>query len=297
MENANPLGEFLRARRARVAPDAVGLPQSGTRRVPGLRREEVADLAGLSADYYTRLEQGRERHPSPAVLHSLARVLSLEPEAQRHLFALTTDGSDQVTTRDWPQAGANLLALMDEWVSHPALVLDLREDIVAANHLGRALFAGHRHSGNMARLIFLDADAKTYFREWDKVASSCVAGIRAAAGRAPDDRDLMALIGELTTRSDAFSGLWAKAEVRDRTSDTLRVHHPLVGDLDLVYETLRPNGNNDVLLKVYRPEPGSNSRETLGVLGSLTAGQYDGARIAGPRLGERGPGAGFRREP
>ncbi|MFD7898417.1 helix-turn-helix domain-containing protein [Streptomyces sp. NPDC059743] len=285
-ENRNRLGEFLRARRARLSPEDVGFPRGGVRQVPGLRREEVAELAGLSTDYLARLEQGRETHPSASVLFALARTLRLEPEAQRYLFAVT-DGHPSPVAIDTATGtsstgtsstgvssrpiGENLLSLLDEWVHHPAIVLDISHDVVAANHLGRALFAGHRYSGNLMRLVFLDEEARPFFREREKVAASGAAALRAAAIRAPDDAGLTALIDELISGSEEFARLWTKAEVRDKKSEHFRVRHPIVGDLDLIFETFRPNGDSDHLVKVYRPEPGTATKEALAVLGSLTA--------------------------
>ncbi|MFD8966974.1 helix-turn-helix domain-containing protein [Streptomyces sp. NPDC059568] len=285
-ENRNRLGEFLRARRARLSPEGVGFPRGGVRQVPGLRREEVAELAGLSTDYLARLEQGRETHPSASVLSALARALRLEPEAQRYLFAVTdghpspvaidtatgtsSTGTSSTGTSSRP-IGENLLSLLDEWVHHPAIVLDISHDVVAANHLGRALFAGHRYSGNLMRLVFLDEEARPFFREREKVAASGAAALRAAASRAPDDAGLTALIDELISGSEEFAGLWTKAEVRDKKTEHFRVRYPIVGDLDLIFETFRPNGDSDHLVKVYRPEPGTATKEALAVLGSLTA--------------------------
>jgi transcriptional regulator with XRE-family HTH domain len=282
MEKANRLGEFLRARRARVSPSEVGLPHGGMRRVPGLRREEVASLAGLSIDYYARLEQGREQHPSASVLNALGRALRLGADAQRYLFAVATPGPAPATARVHRQVGANLLALVDEWPHHPAVIIDRCATIVAANQLGRAMYAGHRHSDNLARLLFVDEDGRTFFRDWTKVATASVAAIRASATLDPDDAELMALVGELSVRSAEFSRLWSKAEVREKTSDSFQIRHPQVGDLDLVFESLRPNGSPDLLLRIYRAEPASSTAEALAVLGSLTADQTVMPQIGDP---------------
>jgi transcriptional regulator with XRE-family HTH domain len=272
------LGAYLRARRAQVTPEQAGLHSAGQRRVPGLRREEVAALADLSADYYTRLEQGRERHPSPGVLQALARALRLGPDAQRYLFALAS-GPGARTPRPGRAAlaGENLLVLMDEWPHHPSILLDHCNNVVAANQLGRALIAGHQHSDNLTRLVFLDPDAAVFYRDRPKVAAATVAAMRAAASHDPGDPELLALVGELTVRSREFCRLWAKAEVREKTSGELLVRHPVVGDLDLIFESLRPNTAPGLLLKVYRAAPHSvATRESLSMLGSLTAeGQAD----------------------
>jgi hypothetical protein len=274
------LGGYLKARRANVTPEEVDLPRGGTRRVPGLRREEVASLAGLSVDYYTRLEQGREQHPSPSVLNALARALQLGPDAQRYLFAIATPGPQ--VTRGRRQVSQTLLSLLDDWTGHPAVVMDDCYNIVAGNHLGRALYAGHEHSDNLARLVFLDPGGRTLFRDWKKVASATVASIRAAAAHNTDNSDLMALVGELTVRSPEFGKRWAKAEVQEKTSGTVYMNHPIVGELDLNYESLRPNGSAGLLLKVFRAEKASAMSEKLAVLGSLTAEPHPQAERTAP---------------
>jgi hypothetical protein len=274
------LGGYLKARRANVTPEDVDLPRGGKRRVPGLRREEVASLAGLSVDYYTRLEQGREQHPSPSVLNALARALRLGPDAQRYLFAIATPGPQ--VTRGRRQVSQTLLSLLDDWTDHPAVVMDDCYNIVAGNHLGRALYAGHEHSDNLARLVFLDPGGRTLFRDWKKVASATVASIRAAAAHNTDNSDLMALVGELTVRSPEFGKRWAKAEVQEKTSGTVYMNHPIVGELDLNYESLRPNGSAGLLLKVFRAERASAMSEKLAVLGSLTAEPHPRAERTAP---------------
>ncbi|AHI01014.1 helix-turn-helix transcriptional regulator [Kutzneria albida] len=271
MPDPNALGAFLKARRAHVKPEELGLPRVGARRVPGLRREEVASLAGLSVDYYTRLEQGRELHPSASVLNALARILRLGQDAQRYLFAIATPGPRGATSPR--QISANLLELVEEWTNHPAVLLDDCHQVLAANQLGRALYGGHPHSDNLMRLLFLDPDGRTFFRDWKQIAASSVAGLRALTGQDPHNAELMALIGELTVHSQEFRRLWDKAEVRHKTTGLLRVQHPIVGELDLHYESLRPNGAPDLLLKVFRAERGSVMSEKLAVLGSLTAAE------------------------
>ena len=228
----------------------------------------MASLAGLSIDYYARLEQGREQHPSASVLNALGRALRLGADAQRYLFAVATPGPTPATARVHRQVGADLLALVDEWPHHPAVIIDRCATIVAANQLGRAMYAGHRRSDNLARLLFVDEDARTFFRDWTKVATASVAAIRASATLDPDDAELMALVGELSVRSAEFSRLWSKAEVREKTSDSFQIRHPQVGDLNLVFESLRPNGSPDLFLRIYGAEPGSSTAEALAVLGA-----------------------------
>ena len=258
-----------------MTPDQIGLPPGRNRRVPGLRREEVATAAGLSVDYYTRLEQGRERNPSPSVLTALARTLRLEPDAQRYLYAMAIPSPRTPRPRR-QQVGQNLLDLLAEWTNHPTLLVDGCHNVVAGNQLGLALFGGHAHSDNMARLMFLDPIAPRLFREWDQVSAACVAAIRAAASHDPYDAELTALVGELSVRSEHFSRLWAKADVREKTTVSLLLAHPVVGDLDLVMEMLQPGSAPGLRLKIYRAAPGSESAEKLAVLGSLSVDETTG---------------------
>src|SRR5215469_11441280 len=264
----NELGEFLKARRAQVSPDAVGLPPRGGRRVPGLRREEVAELAGVSIDYYTRLEQGRERHPSASTLNALARTLRFGPDAQRYLFAIATPQPKLARPHGSKVGGslASLAELLDEWTRQAATVTDEMFDVVAANPLSWAVYSGHEHTGNHARLVFLDPDRDVYFREWDKVASGIVAQLRAAATIDPDNARLRNLVGELAAQSPEFSRRWAKGDVRERTSSTFLVTHAEVGDLDFVYEAFRPTSNPNLLLTVLRPVAGTGTADKLAAL-------------------------------
>jgi len=278
MGEANRLGEYLKARRAQVTPADVGLPPGGNRRVPGLRREEVAWLAGLSTDYYTRLEQGREQRPSASVLNALARTLLLEADAQQYLFAIAVPGPQAPARRGGGRLPEGLTDLIDEWSAHPVVVADECYRVVAANQLGRALYAGHAYSDDLARLVFLDPGAAGFYRDWSAVASSTVAGIRASATRDPDDTALTALVGDLSVRSPEFASRWAKGEVREKTSGALRLRHPVVGGLDLGYQTFRPGAAPGLLLKVYRAAPGTETADNLAVLGSLTAPPAEASR-------------------
>jgi transcriptional regulator with XRE-family HTH domain len=263
----NKLGEYLKARRAQVSPEAAGLRAIGGRRVPGLRREEVAELTGLSVDYYTRLEQGRERHPSASTLNALARTLGLGPDAQRYLFAIAAPRPKLQEPRS-SEVGHKLAALIGQWDRQLATLTDETFEVVAANRLSWAVYGGHRHTGNHARLVFLDPDRDVFFREWDKVASGIVAQLRAAATLDPDNVGLRGLVRELTAQSPEFSQRWAKAEVRERTSSSFLVTHAKVGDLDFVYEAFRPNSSPNLLLTVMWPVPGGDTADKLAVLGS-----------------------------
>lgn len=237
--------------------------------MPGLRREEVAELAGLSVDYYTRLEQGRERHPSASILNSLARTLGLGPDAQRYLFAIAVP-RPKLPQQHSSKFGHKLAELIGQWDRQLATLTDETFDVVAANRLSWAVYGGHQYTGNHARLVFLDPDRGVFFREWDKVASGTVAQLRAGATRDPDNAGLTSLVGELTAQSPEFRRWWAKAEVRERTSSTFLVTHAEVGDLDFVYEAFRPNSNPNLLLTVHWPAAGSDTADKLAVLGRRT---------------------------
>ncbi|MFI5641200.1 helix-turn-helix transcriptional regulator [Streptomyces goshikiensis] len=268
----NALGVFLRARRARLGPEDTGLPTTGRRRVPGLRREEVATLAGVSPDYYTRLEQGRERHPSQQVLEAVARALRLDGEAVAHLHRVATPAPRR--TRPAPRVervAPNLRRLLDSWSDTPAFVLGHALDVLARNQLAGALFAGFTHADNLLRMTFLDPAAHHFHRDWDRAAEACVATLRRAAGIDPDDRRLTELVGELSVKSAGFRTLWARHEVRGKTREAKLFHHPEVGDLELHYETFTVNGAPTQQLVVYQAEPGSPSADALALLGSLSA--------------------------
>jgi transcriptional regulator with XRE-family HTH domain len=215
MAKENALGEFLRARRAQVRPEELGLLAGGARRVTGLRREEVALLAGVSKDYYVRLEQGRERHPSAQVLDALARGLALDDDAVAHLHRLARPAPDgRLRARRREQVGPNLLRLMDGWPGTPAVVLGRCLTVLAHNALGKALFDGHTHRGDLVRLVFLDPDAREFYPDWERVAVNTVGGLRAAAGLDPDDPRLIETVGELSVKSAEFRRLWARHDIR-----------------------------------------------------------------------------------
>ncbi|MER7986771.1 helix-turn-helix transcriptional regulator [Streptomyces noursei] len=293
MNSANPLGEYLRARRALVKPDDAGLPVSPRRRVAGLRREEVATLAGVSADYYVRLEQGRERNPSVQVVEALARALQLDDEATDHVHRLATPAPACVRSRGRGRARSEevspvLLQLMTTWHRTPAVVLGRRLTVLAHNSLGRALFAGHTHSGDLVRLVFLDPDARAFYPDWERVAANTVSGLRTAAGADPDDPELIAMVGELSLKSAEFRRLWARHDVRQKTHETKRFGHPLVGELILAYESLTVNSAPGQQLVVYQAAPGSPSEEALALLGSLAADppRHDPAPSGQPASGE-----------
>ncbi|MBF8189379.1 helix-turn-helix domain-containing protein [Nonomuraea sp. K274] len=273
MDRENALGRFLRARRELLPPEEVGLPVGERRRVAGLRREEVAGLAGVSTDYYIRLEQGRERHPSAQVVDALARTLCLEEDATAYLHRLARpDGGRRRPPARREQVSLSLLRMMDAWPHTPAVVLGRRLTVLASNVLGKALFDGHAYSGDLVRLVFLDPDARDFYPDWDRVAVNTVAGLRAGAD--PDDARLIEVVGELSLKSDAFRRLWARHDIRQKTHETKRFRHPLVGELTLRYESLTVNSASGQQLVVYQADPGSPSEEALSLLGSLTADSH-----------------------
>ena len=284
--------EFLSSRRAKITPEQAGLPTYGDirRRVPGLRREEAALLAGVSPQYYVRLERGDAIGVSQSVIDGIAHALRLDPAERAHLLDLLHIAGAPSRSRDRDQPRATRLRptlqrLLDSMPAVPAVVISGRLDVLAMNALGRALFAplyGDRQQLNNARIVFLDPNATTFFREWDKVANDTVALLRAEAGRDPYDRSLANLVGELSTRSEAFRVRWAAHDVRIHNTGVKKVHHDLVGDLDLPFESLPTSSGSSTSLVTYLPEPESTSHQALGLLASWAAGPTISARSAAP---------------
>ncbi|GGJ03597.1 helix-turn-helix transcriptional regulator [Streptomyces brasiliensis] len=269
------LREFLRSRRARVQPEDVGVPHAGHRRVPGLRREEVAMLAGVSADYYTRLEQGRHLQPSDQVLDAIARALRLSGVEQRHLHNLVRS---TVTAREQGQAlvsplDAGTRMLLDS-LQIPAIVVDVRGDVQAMNLLGRALLPGLEPlpsvSASHPRWLFLDSTARDLLVEWEMVARLSVGVLRQAAGRYPRDSQLHALVGELSVVSPEFRTWWAEHDVDAHCRGPKRFHHPVVGEI-VAYTEAMQIASSESWLYAYAAEPGSPSAEALSLLGALAA--------------------------
>jgi transcriptional regulator with XRE-family HTH domain len=282
MDNRKELREFLATRRDRLTPQQAGLPTyGGRRRVPGLRREEVALLAGVSVEYYTRLERGNASGVSESVLEALARALQLDEAERAHLFDLARGMDATARTRRRPaqqRVRPSMQQLLDAMTDVPAIVQNGRLDVLAANPLGRALYAdlfdgvdalgGTRRVPNHARYTFLDPRAADFYPDWNRAAGDGVALLRAEAGRSPDDRVLTELIGELTTRSEQFSALWATHNVRWHTTGTKHFHHRFVGDLDLAYEAMELTADPGQTLLTYTAEPGSPSQQALRFLAS-----------------------------
>lgn len=269
----NTLGDFLQTRRARIRPEDVGLPPYTRRRVPGLRREEVAQLAGVSVDYYIRLEQGRGKNVSDAVLDAVARVLRLDPTEQQHLRDLAHPARTAASPAPSTAVRPGVRLLLDNLADRPAMAIDHRMDALAWNSLGDAV---HDFTGgaprNMPRRVFLDPGAADVYPDWPAVAAETVAYLRLHAGRHPDDRRLTELIGELSVKSEHFRRLWADHLVREKTYGVKRLIHPVVGELDLAYETLSLPGDADLTVVVYTAQPGTPTAERLAVLASWHAG-------------------------
>jgi transcriptional regulator with XRE-family HTH domain len=270
--------EFLTSRRAKITPDQAGLRTfGGTRRVPGLRREEVAMLAGVSVDYYTRLERGNAAGASEEVLDALARALQLDDVERAHLFDLARASrpASRPRRRVTQRVRPTVQALLDAITGAPAFVRNDCMDLLAANQLGRALYSQHFDSPhgppNTARYIFLDERAPSFYLDWPQVATDSVAVLRAAAGRDPFDRGLSDLVGELSTRSEVFRTRWAAHNVRNHGSGTKRIHQPVVCELTLTYETLTLAADGDLTMFVYTADAGSKSEEALRLLASWAA--------------------------
>jgi len=273
--------DFLTTRRARITPERAGLPAyGGHRRVSGLRREEVALLAGVSVDYYTRLERGNLTGVSDSVLEALARALQLDEAERAHLFDLTRAANTSTVTargrrRPAPHVRPGVQRLLDAMTMAPAYVRDGRLDVLGTNPLGRAVFAPLFDTAarvpNIARFIFLDRAAQDFYVEWEQLAGDTVALLRAEAGRDPYDRALTDLIGELSTRSEAFRTWWAAHNVRLHRSGVKHLHHPVVGELTLAYESMELVTDPGLRLNAYTAEPGTPAHEALNLLASWTA--------------------------
>jgi transcriptional regulator with XRE-family HTH domain len=273
MQPGNALGEYLRARRELVSPESAGVPHIGRRRVPGLRRDELSLLAGVSTDYYVRLEQGRDRNPSPQVLDALARALQLDDEATAHLHALA--GPERRAHRSGQpreRVPPSIQQLIAGWQGTPAYVQGRRLDVLAANPLATALSPQFTPGVNLLRTAFLDPAVRTlYGDQWESLAHTTIAGLRARIGPEVDD-PLNELVGELSVRSDHFRSLWARHDIRARISGGRRhMYHPRVGELELHYENLQISGTDGQTLIIYHADPGSRTEQALALLATLAA--------------------------
>ena len=267
--STNALGDFLRARREQTTPGSVGLPSSGRRRVPGLRREEVAMLAGISVEYYLRLEQGRDRNPSTAVLEAIARVLGLDGAEADYLLQLTRPPARQARARrETVPAGVKQLLLT---VGLPAFVEGRFFDVLAANDLARALSPRLVVGRNRLRDVFLDPDERALYPNWDRVTERIVAGFRDSAGNDTDNPRMVQLVGELSLASDRFGQLWARHNVRPREGTPETFAHPQVGDLVLYREKLVIGGTDGLMLVLYHARAGTPGADQLVLLGMHAA--------------------------
>ncbi|MGP3750475.1 helix-turn-helix transcriptional regulator [Streptomyces sp. IBSNAI001] len=268
---SNDLGDFLRAHRARLRPGDVGLASYGARRVAGLRREEVAVLAGMNSDYYARLEQGRERSPSPQILEAISSALRMDDAAREHMFRLAGAAPEGERPQPRETVTPALRQLLDGYPNAAAFVLNPATDFLAANALADALFSAFGKRDNMARMTFLDPAARTFFTQWGRAAEAVVAGLRHATGLDPHYRRLHDVVDSLTRASEEFAALWSSHTVHGKTRDGKEVVHPDVGPLDLMYQTFDVRGAPGQQLVIYHAEVGSPSSQALALLGSLHA--------------------------
>ncbi|MDQ0260937.1 helix-turn-helix transcriptional regulator [Sinomonas atrocyanea] len=295
MGQSAEFGRFLRAMRGRLSPQEAGLPAAGSRRVPGLRREEIALMAGVSTDYYTRLEQGRNIHPSRSVLDAVARALRLDEGERAHMVDLLEHCAlSQRTPVPAETVRPALRQLLASVGSVPALVLGRRTDVLAGNRLAFLLLAdfpampvGER---NLTRWMILDPAARELFTDWQAVAAEAAGALRVDIGRHPNDPQANQLVGDLAVHSEEFRQWWAGHRVVTTHAGTLRLRHPVVGDLELAFEDLAPRHDPDQTLRVFTAAPGSASADSLALLGSFGAADPtegaadDAARPAAPRL-------------
>ncbi|MGW9551373.1 helix-turn-helix transcriptional regulator [Citricoccus zhacaiensis] len=283
MDNQAEVREFLMSRRAKVTPELAGLPAGTNRRVPGLRRSEVAVLAGVSVEYYTKLERGAIAGASSSVLEALCRALLLTDTERAHLFDLAR-AADGIPTSGRARRPASptrppregLQRTLDAITHAVAFVRNETQDLVATNRLGRAFYSPVIGDGgrvpNLARFQFLDPASRDFYPDWELFAEMCVGIMRSEVGRDPQHRGLQDLVGELSTQSETFRRLWAAHDVRTHGAGTKRFHHPEVGELVLAYEELAITADPGLAMFVYTAEPGSASAERLQLLASLAAG-------------------------
>jgi transcriptional regulator with XRE-family HTH domain len=281
MDHQAEIRDFLSTRRARISPERAGLPAyGGNRRVKGLRREEVAMLAGVSVDYYVRMERGNLSGASDSVLEGIARALQLDDAERDHLFDLAH--KSVVTRSSVPRAAPRPLRptiqlILDAMTDSPAWVRNARHDVLASNRLARALYApmlaDARRPANIARFVYLDPASQQFFDDWTRAADDIAAMLRSEAGRNPHDKALTELIGELSTRSEVFRQRWAAHNVKYHRTGVKKLHHPIVGDLDLGFEAMNLSSDPGLTLLVYTATPGSPTADALKVLASWAATQ------------------------
>jgi transcriptional regulator with XRE-family HTH domain len=283
MDNRNEVRAFLSSRRAKVSPEQVGIPAYGSRRVAGLRRGEVAALAGVSVEYYTRIERGNLAGASEGVLDAVARALQLDDTETAHLHHLARAAGPAPARararRDKaPEIRPAIRRVLDSMTGVPAFLRNHRFDILAANPIGMALYAPMFDAStalptNSMRFTFLDPHAQSFYPDWAQVARSAVAALRIAGAQNPDDQQLMNLIGELSMRSEPFRGWWAAQDVYVHRHGTKRFRHPAIGELELAFEALEMPGDEPLTVLTYSAEPGTPSGDGLELLAAWAATQ------------------------
>jgi transcriptional regulator with XRE-family HTH domain len=282
----NLLGEFLRARRELLDPTELDLPSYGRRRVPGLRREELAQLAGVSRHYYARLEQGRDRNPSTVVLDAIARALQLDADARAHLLLLAAPEPQRRRSAYRPEkVRPGLTALVESWTEQPAVVIGRHRDVLAANDLAVALNSGFAPGRNLLRDVFLDPAARDIYLEWSVIAHGAVASVRSTVGSELDDLRLTELVGELSLKSEEFRAMWARHDVHERTDGTKRFNNQLVGEITLNYQALSVTGAVRQTLYIFSAAPFSSAAQSLTLLAGIA--QRDGVPPDARHLSDR----------
>jgi transcriptional regulator with XRE-family HTH domain len=283
MDPKAEIKDFLTSRRARITPDDVGLTTYGTRQVSGLRREEVATLAGVSVDYYNRMERGNLAGVSEGVLDVVADALRLDEAERTHLHDLARASTELASGRRRSPVKRGIRPsiqwIIDSMTGAAALAVNGRQDILAANHLGKAFFAPMFDSpapANMARFTYLDPRAREFFADWNRSARECIAALRMQVGRNPFDRELSELVGELSTRSAEFATIWGTHNVRLHRNVEKRFNHPIVGQLSLQYDRLEVAGETGIEIFAYVAEPGSTAQQAFNLLANWA---MDGSQL------------------
>ncbi|MFP7834287.1 helix-turn-helix domain-containing protein [Marisediminicola sp. LYQ134] len=276
------LGIFLASRRGHVTPDDVGLTSRPGRRVSGLRREEVAMLAGVSVDYYARLEQGRERNPSPSVLNAIAGALNLDADLSEHVFRLADLApAERQPVRD--SLDPSLWGLLASWAHTPALIINRQLDILAHNDIAAALYSDFARVDNIVRMTFTDPAGRDFFADWARASEACVANLRLAFGHPRSHENAAALVAEMHAASAEFRLLWGRHSVRGKTSEAKAFHHRAVGDLVLGFNAFDVRGSPGQQLIVYQAVAGTSSHDKLRLLGALAATNVDDHPTSGRR--------------
>jgi transcriptional regulator with XRE-family HTH domain len=287
---SNLIGDYLRARREQVRPEDVGLVDNGRRRVTGLRRDELAMLAGISTEYYTRLEQGRDQHPSTQVLDAVSRALNLDDDAHTHLYVLATPKPGRSrAVRRVERVRPSVQQLLDSWTETPAYVHGPHMDVLASNALARALSPMFEPGRNVLRSTFLDSEVHALLPDWETKVVTLVAALRSMVGPDVEDPRLTELVGELSVKSPAFARLWSRHDVRALTGDGLHVmHHRSVGELQLTYDKFEVAGAESQTLVIYHADAGSGTAQALHLLSTLAADVESSAQpTSEPKVVER----------